>query len=954
VTVAETPLAHDARLPDSPRTAGTRPSARSAVLSALPILVLVAIPVAVFAGGAALVGHPLLSGDNLIQSYPLRVLVGTELSHGQWPLWDPFIWSGTPLMTGLNAGAFYPTTLLFAILRPATAWIICQIFASGSVGVGMYLFLRITGPGPWAAFLGALTCAFAGAIAAQGSVHMDMGEGFASLPWMLLAVRRALDDGRWRWCLLLAAGFALLILSGSPEAMLDVTILCVCFGLMRVVVQPSTWSRLVTRVPGGIAVGIGISAVVWLPALRFIDISQRASAGSAFAASYSYPPRALVLGLVPFLEGGYGLFRQPAYFGQSNLPEVAYYLGMLAVIATIALVSPKWRAWLPKGERLTWYVIILVGLVLAIGAHTPLEHVIAHVPFYGRQRDQGRNIVDVDVAASVLLAWWLDGGRRPEGARTRWETVAAAVTVASTATAAVWLDVSPSSLWHVLRTLTPPKVALPGLSEAVGLSGALALLAAAITFARQRLSRAQWRSLTTAFVLADLALFTYGTGLASTQAIPTSSDPGALMTLVKANLSPGGRYALYDPDLFYPSASIEAGEPDVGIMTDLPSVQGYGAIVDANYSNETGTDARADLATQKMATFQPLDLQVMVAPAEEFLTPIAALPPPGAGTPMALQAEGAGVDPLLPAGNIPLPQDFLPRFVPAPARAALTPGERTAWFFGTECSPTAAVLILSKPAQSQQVRIGQVASGGSVDWLQPQRLAGPVAIGHGSQTVAIRLPAAPSVGLVVQLLTGPSLGPLQLAVKADARAYAVNGPLETGVTPLSWTSVGDVDHFAVFRTDATPVQAWAQQVGSGAYAPHMSADIHVLSQSDNGATIEVRTDAPALLVRSMAYDPGWQAQIVSGVSATDDLRAGTTAVALPGSRSAAVRELALVQAVAIPAGLSVVRFWYEPKGFSTGLALSGSSLAVTAAACVAVVVLKRRPRRREPARNPPS
>jgi hypothetical protein len=940
VTVTEAPVVGDTRPPAAPGSAEA-PPIRSTLASVLPILLLVAIPAAVFGVGALIAGHPLLSGDNVIQSYPLRVLVGRDLSHGQWPMWDPLIWSGTPLLAGLNAGAFYPTTLLFAVLNPAAAWILGQIFVSSSVGVGMYLFLRDTGPGPWASFLGAVTLAFGGAVAAQAAVHMDMGEGFASLPWILLAIRRILDDGRWRWCLLLAAAFTLLVLSGSPEAMLDVAILGLTYGILRLSLRPSGWSRFVIRVSVAIAIGAGVSAIVWVPALHFIAISQRASVGAAFVSQYSYPPRELVLGLVPFIEGGYGLLSQPAYFGQSNLSEVAYYIGLLPLIATIALLAPRWRAWLPRGEQRTWYVIILVGLVLAIGAGTPLEHVLIHIPVYGKQRDQGRNIADVDVAASVLFAWWLDGGLRPERAIRRAETVGVAVALGAILALAVWLEASPSSLWRELRTFTPSKSSLGSIRDAVVLTGVLGLVAAAIVFARRRVSPARWQVLATAFVLVDLALFTCGTGLLSNQRIPTANNPGALMSLVKTSLSPGGRYALYDPDLFYPSQTAEAGEPDVGVIVGLPSVQGYGAIENGTYSNETQTHQRDEVGN--LESFQPLDLQVMVAPAEEFLTPIAALPAAGSTAVMTPLAEGTGVDPVLPAGDTTLPQDVLPAIVTSPPRAALKPGERSGWFFGTKLTPSAAVLVLSRPAESQLVRVGDITSQGYVRWLAPQRLAGA----GGGATVAIRLPSTPSVGLVLQLLSGPRLGPLQLAVGAAGRAYAVDGPLESALTPLGWTSVGYADHFAVFRTKATPMQAWAQQIGSGENSPHVAADIRVLSQSDESATIEVRTHAPALLVRSVAFDPGWQAQVASGPSAAGDLHESGVAAGggLSGSRHAAVHQLGLVQSVAVPAGLSVVRFSYEPTGFSAGLTITALALLGTAIACAAGVVVRRRRRR---------
>ena len=82
------------------------------------VAILIALPVLVF-GVPALLGHSVLPGDDLTQNFPLRVLAGREIRSGHLPLYDPYIWSGAPLLAGWNAGAAYPLTFLFAVL-PST------------------------------------------------------------------------------------------------------------------------------------------------------------------------------------------------------------------------------------------------------------------------------------------------------------------------------------------------------------------------------------------------------------------------------------------------------------------------------------------------------------------------------------------------------------------------------------------------------------------------------------------------------------------------------------------------------------------------------------------------------------------------------------------------------------------------------------------------------------------
>src|SRR5262249_154712 len=64
------------------------------------------------------------------------------------------------------------------------------------------------------------------------------------------------------------------------------------------------------------------------------------------------------------------------------------------------------RAGVP--DWLVWHVMALVGVALALGGNTPLGSVLAQLPFYGTQRLQSRNILVLDVALAVLLAYWAD------------------------------------------------------------------------------------------------------------------------------------------------------------------------------------------------------------------------------------------------------------------------------------------------------------------------------------------------------------------------------------------------------------------------------------------------------------------------------------------------------------------------------------------------------------------
>jgi hypothetical protein len=300
---------------------------------------------------------------------------------------------------------------------------------------------------------------------------------------------------------------------------------------------------------------------------------------------------------------------------------------------------------------------------------------------------------------------------------------------------------------------------------------------------------------------------------------------------------------------------------------------------------------------------------------EEFLIPVATVPNPGV-TATAL-AEPPGIDPALPGGNVPIAQDTLPGVAQVAPRGAVGTGSSAGWFFGTTLRPQQATLLLGKPGSGQRFRLGEITSSGGLAWQAPIRVA------VGSTAVRVPLPGTGAEGIMIDVLSGSPLGPLQLATVVSARTYLVDGPLANALTPNSWVQVGFADNFVVFKTRYQPVEASLRQLPHG---PAVHGSARVLAHSAIAATVQVQSDAPALLVWSMAWDEGWHAVVTSP---------NGIATALP------VRRVGLLNAVEVPRGLSVVRFTYTPAGFSKGITLSLLTLLALVAGALATIFVSR-------------
>ena len=882
---------------------------------------LISIPTAAFVLPDLIGGRLLITGDNLQQNYPLHVLVGSMLRHGQLPFWNQYIFSGTPLLADFNAGAFYPLTGLFVVLPDRAAWIATEVILFSAIAVGMYVFLRALKLSTAACILAAATYAFAGPVLSQVN-HVDMTEGFVAIPWMLLAVLHIVRDGRWRWTILLGVAYATVILAGAPEAMLDEALLIVAFAVMSAGLNRERWWRVLTRCGTGAALALSLAAIQWLPGLEAIRNSQRGS--GVIAGAGSYPRPFTIFGLVPYIDGGYGHLGEAQFFGQYNLPEVGIYLGILPVVALITLLNPRWPSRIPPRDRLTWYVVGLFGLLLALGSYTPLEHLFNSLPLYGRQRLQSRNMITVATAVCVLFAGWIDRTAAPRlrESMTRYDRIMALVPAAAVAGLAIWALVSPRTLvWRVAAVSLRPDITST-VREATAIALAFCVGAAVLVWIRPRLRSTPWCRLAAIFVAVDLGLMGLTSQLTQTAPNDVLAGTTPVQKLMAASLQPGGRFVNYDPQDYSSYPGSLQGIPDLNIIPGLPSVSGYASIVNGNYESVTNTHEQNDLDIGQLSsgTLGRLDLREVVTLPEYFLVPLQALP--SSFDDFAQTSENIGTDSVLPRGYGSDYNDTAYPFYPAPP-PVLHSGHTDSWFYGESLEPDTVTLVLEHPASpGTRIRFGTLLAGGATRW------GAAVTVPAGASSVTSSHPAGHAIGLSVQVLSG-SLPSQRAVISVGGHPYEVAGSLSSALVPGPWQLAGFSQGYAVFTLRKPPEPITAVTANGRRLA------VQVISSTTKSEEIRVQAPASSTLIRSVAWDAGWRATVSVN---------GGNAQKIP------VNDFDLVQQVHIPAGDDVVSFHYRPPHLVLASVLTLGSIVLLLA--LLGVWLTRRRRRRRPQAAP--
>ena len=886
------------------------------------IVALIVVPGVIFAV-PALVGHPPITGDNLIQNFPLRVLVGRQLADGHLPVWNPYIFSGTPLLGALNAGALYPTTLIFAAIPPQVAWWLNLSACYWVAGLGTYWLCRWLGRTPIAALLGAVTYTYVGMMWVQ-MVHLGVIQGQSWLPLLVLAVLVAADRLRGSgaptqpfeavvgagWPLLgVAAISAAMCLTGEPRAITDLEIgLALVTGVvvLRRDVIDGWRRRFLLLISLVMAVGVGAMislAEVW-PGEKFIALSQRAALGYGFFGSGSIALSKTTLLVIPDFFGGIGLLHQPSYFIDYNLPEVGGYLGLLGMTGIAAAVAGLLGRGPLRGQRNVGLFVLFAafGLVAAWGSFTPLGHLLYHIPLLGKTRLQSRNLIFVNLAAAVLGSLFIDrvvaGDRRGASLEGRRRLVTLAPAAAGILLVLVAL-VAPTWLYEHLGASA--SAAVEGHFMALWLAVSLVLLLAWCVvlwrFGSERSTRRRTRVAVLVLVTLDVLFFF---AVASTGLVAGDYPTQPSREEAAAVLGTTGRSAMVDPSLAHLESFVALGKPDTNVFTRLKSIQGYGSLISTNYQTATAAHQQDGLDPCQLALgrYKQLRLASMVIGAHSIAPPIAVTSTSGTGL-------------------IAIPPVFEPACPGSPRPAQST--SRT-FYLGQLVNlehlflSARSTAVMADPALANSLRVEVLGPKG-----RPYEV--PTTITTSASGWDVTFPTAPLAAGV--LLRGPIHQVMDASTATDATGavYWLGGPFQDALDGGGWRLTG---------TDGT-TQSFAatSPVRPGAWVTAGSGRVVARVTTLEGAETDVVDLAtPATLVRSESWLPGWSATVQPVGSTT--------------SHEQAVVAHDLVQSVRLPAGRWRVTFGYRAPGMTFGLVGSALGIAGFVAFAVVVVVLRRR------------
>lgn len=452
-------------------------------------------------------GESFFSRDIAPFFYPMKHFLAETVRAGVFPLWNPGVLNGEPFFATLQPGVFYPGSVLLYLLPLPAALDLLTVAHYPLAGAGTYLLLRRWGSRRAAALTGGVAFMLGGYFASVGNFTNNL-QTVAWIPWVLFAWDRFLATGRGREALWFSAACAVAFLGGEPQMLALGLGLGLVHGLVRVEGRGLPAGRQVAAFAAAGALALGVVAVQLLPFLELVGHSVRTLGPDLeFATRQTLEPAGLLQLLLPpalgagvhGFTGRYVLTPEPSWL-------VSIYPG--CVVLALALAGASW----PKSRRWIafWGGVAVVGIVLALGVHTPVYGALfGALPPLRLVRYPEKFLFLTALALAVLSARGVEGALR-EDVRKRVLWAAGAVAAAEVAVL-LGLRLAGGSLAPACASFLAGAAACDAPAEAAALHGGLALRTAALATAlffvvglARRLSAPVLAAATVSLVAADL------------------------------------------------------------------------------------------------------------------------------------------------------------------------------------------------------------------------------------------------------------------------------------------------------------------------------------------------------------------------------------------------------------------------------------------------------------------
>lgn len=319
--------------------------------------------------------HNNINGDVIDQSVAWNTLNWHLVHHGEFPLWNVLSGNGLPEFLNFESAVLALPSLVGYLVPLSVSFTVEVAIKLLLAGLGTYWCARLLRLSPLSSTFAAVSFMVSGSFA--NWLGWSISGVFCWTGFICAGAVLCWRSRRWVGPVaLVAVSVAFAIYGGFPEGYVLLGGALVGLGAIFVVVRAlqgarTSW-RPLARLGAGGALGLGLSAPLWLPGISILRQSIRAGTDAAAG----IPAHGILLALAQGYDG-LPLSGSQFFLTRSNYFESAAYLGVVTIVlALVALVAAPRR---PVVVALAVTTLGALAVIYQPGSHDPVQQLIRDV-----------------------------------------------------------------------------------------------------------------------------------------------------------------------------------------------------------------------------------------------------------------------------------------------------------------------------------------------------------------------------------------------------------------------------------------------------------------------------------------------------------------------------------------------------------------------------------------------
>jgi len=377
-----------------------------AIIGGITIIVLVLFYPIVFEGKTF--GSP----DSLNPRSSSMILEQSRKADGQFPLWQPWIFSGMPTADAFTyiSSLYFPNYVLNLLFKSSH---LTQLLHLIFTGLGGFVFLRFLGLSKLVAFMGATAFMITPfmitmIVFGHGSQMMTA----AYLPWIMWMTIKVMTKPSFYGVGLLAVLMGFQLQRAHAQIAYYTWMLAGAYVLFYLLwnIKNTKETKIKWLGLGGFLaaslLGIGIALLIYLPSIEYTPFSVRGGGvgGGAdynYATSWSFSPKELLTFIIPSALG----FGGQTYWGNMPFTDYPNYMGIvILVLAAIGFVHRR--------DPLMWFLLgtSILAIFISFGKNLSIIYDIFYsfFPYFNKFRVPAMILILVQFNTSMMAALGLN------------------------------------------------------------------------------------------------------------------------------------------------------------------------------------------------------------------------------------------------------------------------------------------------------------------------------------------------------------------------------------------------------------------------------------------------------------------------------------------------------------------------------------------------------------------